>query len=116
MVAGLLMVLFLALLSVVLWAYGRVLLTAAAAETARWMANADVAGDASGQLATERVRSALADGPLAGVRDTLQCATGVDGLLIRVTCTMDSPGLIGLLDGVMPTLEVTGHSVTEAAR
>ena len=26
---------------------------------------------------------------------------------------MEAPGIVGLLDGVMPTIEVTGHSAKE---
>jgi hypothetical protein len=37
----------------------------------------------------------------------------VVGLLVTVNCTMESPGIVGLLDGVMPTIEVTGHSAKE---
>jgi hypothetical protein len=37
----------------------------------------------------------------------------MDGLLVTVNCTMDAPGVVGLLNGVMPAIEVTGHSAKE---
>jgi hypothetical protein len=33
--------------------------------------------------------------------------------MIQVHCTMRSPGIIGLLDGVLPDISVTGHTLRE---
>ena len=112
MIAAMLMLVFLALVSLGLWLLSRVLLTAAAADAARWVANADVPATA----ATERVHQALAGGPLESVRDTLRCEATGEGLLVTVTCTADSPGFASFLDGVLPALTVTGHSVEEGVR
>jgi Flp pilus assembly protein TadG len=105
----LLLMLFLALISVGLWAYTRTLLTSAAADAARLAANYDAPGAAS----TTQVSELLGDGVTGATRSTLSCTSGVNGLLVTVNCTMQSPGIIGLLDGVMPTIEVTGHSAKE---
>lgn len=105
----LLLMLFLALVSVGLWAYTRTLLTSAAADAARLAANYDSSAD----VASARVREILGDGVTGATRSTLSCSSGVQGLLVTVSCTMEAPGIIGLLDGVMPTIEVTGHSAKE---
>ncbi|SDO19255.1 hypothetical protein SAMN04515671_0095 [Nakamurella panacisegetis] len=108
----LLVILFLSLVSVGLWAYSRTLLTSAAADTARYIANADVPASAAADRAAE-----LLQGGVAGsTRDSLRCSSSSDGLLVQVTCTMRSPGIVGLLDGVMPDITVTGHSVKEQDR
>lgn len=105
----LLLMLFLALLSIGLWAYARTVLTSAAADAARAAANYDV----TGAVTTEQVAAQLGDGVVGGTRSSLRCTSGVDGLLVTVTCTMDAPGIVGLLNGVMPAIEVTGHSAKE---
>jgi hypothetical protein len=105
----LLLMLFLGLLSVGLWAYARTVLTSAAADAARVAANYDV----TSAVTTAQVAERLGDGLAGGTRSTLSCASGVDGLLVTVNCTMDAPGVVGLLDGVMPAIEVTGHSAKE---
>ena len=110
LVLVLLLMLFLALMSVGLWAYTRTLLTSAAADAARVAANYDAA-DA---VATAQVAELLGDGVTGSTRSTLACSSAVTGLLVTVNCTMESPGIIGLLDGVMPTIEVTGHSAKES--
>ena len=102
--------LFLALISVGLWAYTRTLLTSAAADAARIAANYDAA-DA---VATSQVAELLGDGLTGATRSTLSCTSGVTGLLVTVNCTMEAPGVIGMLDGVLPTIEVTGHSAKES--
>jgi Flp pilus assembly protein TadG len=109
MVLVLLLMLFLALVSVGLWAYTRTLLTSAAADAARSAANFD----ASSAVTTAQVSSLLGGGLSGATRSTLDCTSGVTGLLVTVTCTMESPGIVGLLDGVLPTIEVTGHSAKE---
>ena len=109
MVLVLLLTLFLALLSVALWAYTRTVLTSAAADAARQAATFRT--DPGTAAAT--VARIIGDGPAGGTRGTLSCTSGSDGLLVSVSCTMEAPGLVGLLDGVMPTIEVTGHSARE---
>lgn len=110
MVLVLLLLIFLALVSVGLWAYTRTLLTSAAVDAARVAANYD----ASGTAATATVSELLGDGVTGSTRSTLSCTTGVDGLLVTVDCTMQAPGIVALLDGVMPAIEVTGHSAKES--
>ena len=105
----LLLMLFLALLSVGLWAYTRTLLTSAAADAARVAANYDGTAD----IATAEAYRIMGDGVTGSTRSTLSCSSGVSGLLATVHCTMESPGIIGLLDGLMPTIDVTGHSAKE---
>lgn len=109
LVLVLLLMLFLALLSVGLWAYARTVLTSAAADAARAAANYDV----TAAVTTAQVADQLGDGVVGGTRSSLSCASGVDGLLVTVSCTMEAPGIVGLLNGVMPTIEVTGHSAKE---
>ncbi|HEY5114105.1 MAG TPA: TadE/TadG family type IV pilus assembly protein [Nakamurella sp.] len=109
LVLVLLLLLFLALVSVGLWAYTRTLLTSAAADAARVAASYD----ASAEAATARVGELLGDGLTGATRSTLACTSGIQGLLVTVQCTMEAPGIVGLLDGVMPTVEVTGHSAKE---
>lgn len=109
MVIVLLMVLFLSLVQFCLWAYTRTLLTSAAAETARY---AGLRGSSHGDT-TARVADILGTGVTGSTRETLRCTASSDGVLIEVQCTMTAPGIVGLLDGVMPGLEVTGHSAVE---
>lgn len=111
MVLVLLLMLFLGLVSVGFWAYSRTLLTSASADAARYIANADI--DDSG--AASRVAELLHGSIAASTSNTLHCTSGTDGLLVRVTCTMRTPGIISLLDGAMPDITVTGHSVKESA-
>lgn len=101
--------LFLALLSIGLWAYARTVLTSAAADAARVAANYDV----SATVTTAQVADQLGDGVVGGTRASLRCNSAADGLLVTVNCTMDAPGIVGLLNGVMPAIEVTGHSAKE---
>jgi Flp pilus assembly protein TadG len=109
LVLVLLLMLFLALVSVGLWAYTRTLLTSAAADAARDAANYD----ASSTITTSQVAGLLGDGLAGATRSTLQCSSGVQGLLVTVDCTMEAPGIVSLLDGIMPAIEVTGHSAKE---
>ncbi|GAA1998996.1 pilus assembly protein [Nakamurella flavida] len=111
MVLVMLLLIFLALLSFGLWAYARTVLTSAAADAARYAANADVPDRA----ATARAHDILGDGPVGGTREELVCSTSADGLLVAVTCTMPAPGIVGLLDGVFPDISATGHSADEGA-
>lgn len=110
MVMVLLMTLFLALMSVALWAYTRSVLTSAAADAAR-LASTYRSDPGSAAATVARI---MGDGPAGGTRHTLSCTSGSDGLLVDVHCTMQAPGIVGLLDGIMPTIEVTGHSARES--
>lgn len=112
MVLVLLLLLFLGLVSVGFWAYSRTLLTSAAADTARYIANADIDPAA----APGRVAQLLDGSIAAGTSNTLTCTSSGDGLLVAVTCRMRTPGIVSLLDGVMPDITVTGHSVKEGTR
>lgn len=109
MVVVLLMMLFLALVSVGLWLYSRTVLTAAAADAARYVANADIPAAA----ATDRVRELLGDGVVGSTGGRLRCTPEADAQLVGVRCTVPAPGIISLLDGVLPDITVTGHSVKE---
>ncbi|GGM07746.1 TadE/TadG family type IV pilus assembly protein [Nakamurella endophytica] len=109
MVSVLLLLLFLALVTVGLWAYARTLLTSAAAQAARYAANADVP-DA---VAADRARALLSGSVAGGTAGTVRCSWSADGLLVEVTCTMRAPGPVALLDGVLPDITVTGHSLRE---
>jgi len=102
--------LFLALVSVGLWAYTRTLLTSAAADAARVAANYD----ASAEVATAEVYEIMGAGVTGSTRESLSCNSAVEGLLVTVDCTMEAPGIVALLDGVMPIIEVTGHSAKES--
>ena len=64
-------------------------------------------------MTTAQVADLLGGGLSGATRSTLNCTSGVAGLLVTVNCTMEAPGIVGLLDGVMPTIEVTGHSAKE---
>jgi len=112
LVLVLLLMLFLGLLSVGLWAYTRTVLTSAAVDAARQAANYDV----TSTVTTGQVAEQLGDGLVGGTRSTLRCTSGTDGLLVTVNCSMDAPGVVGLLNGVMPTIEVTGHSAKETVQ
>ena len=78
MVIVMLLMIFLGLLSICLWAYSRNLLTSAAADAARYAANADVPDAAAGQRVHEQLAGTLAGGAL----DTLQCTASGDGLMV----------------------------------
>ena len=109
MVIVLLLVLFFALVSVGLWAYSRVLLTSAAADAARYVADADVPSSS----AADRARRVMGDGIARRTAGTIDCRSDTQGLLVGVTCTMTTPGLFPFLDGVLGEITVTGHSLKE---
>ncbi len=112
MVLVLLLMLFLALVSVGFWVYSRTLLTSASADAARYIANADIPDTAAVSRVAQLLDGSVAD----STSNTLQCNSRTDGLLVEVTCTMRTPGIISLLDGAMPDITVTGHSVKETLR
>jgi TadE-like protein len=105
----LLLTLFLGLVSVGLWAYTRTILTSAAADAARAAATYGTAPE----VATTTAAAIVAGGPSDGTADQLSCRSAVEGLLVTVRCTMPAPGVIGLLDGVLPDIDVTGHAARE---
>ncbi len=110
MVLVMLMMLFLALISVGLWMYCRTILTSAAADAARYVANSDVPPGA----AAAKVVQILGDGVVGSTSQTLQCTNSSQGLLVGVSCTMKAPGVVALLDGLLPDITGTGHSAREA--
>ncbi len=105
---------FLTLVSFGLWVYTRVVLTSAVAEAARYAANSDVPT----AEAIDRARQILGGGPLGSTRNTLTCSQSQDAGtgLIFLDCTMKTPGLFPILNGVFPDLHVTGHSLKEVVR
>lgn len=111
MVTVLLMTIFLAMVSVCLWLYSRTLLTSATAQVARHVANADIPASA----AADRVTELLGRGIAGSTASTLVCVNepDPDAVLVGVRCTMAAPGLLALLDGVLPDISVTGHAVAE---
>ncbi len=112
MVLVLLLMLFLALVSFGFWAYTRTLLTSAAADTARYLANADIA-DTPAAVA-DRVATLLRGSVAASTSASLACTSTSTGLLVDITCTIRAPGIISLLDGILPDITVTGHSIKES--
>ena len=111
MVLVLLVFLFLALVTVGLWAYSRSLLTSAAAQAARYAANADIADPQAASQRAAQIMSHTLAGSTAG---TVACTPGpTGGLMIEVRCTMRSPGIVPLLNGVMPDISVTAHALLE---
>lgn len=110
MVLVLLLFLFFALVTIGLWAYSRTLLTSAAAQAARYAANADVPDQAASQRAAEIMAHTLA-GSTAG---TVTCTNGSGtALMLEVHCTMKAPGIMPMLNGIMPDISVTGHALRE---
>jgi len=109
MVLVMLMLLFLALISVGLWMYCRTILTSAAADAARYVANADVPPGA----AAAKVAQILGDGVVGSTSQTLRCNNSSQGLLVGVSCRMKAPGVVALLDGLLPDISGTGHSARE---
>jgi Flp pilus assembly protein TadG len=109
MVTVLLMMLFLALVSLGLWVYSRTILTSAAADAARYVANADIAPD----QAAAKVAEILGSGVVGSTSESLGCTNTAEGRLVGVTCTMKAPGIVSLLDGVLPDITGTGHSTRE---
>ena len=109
MVLVLLRLLFLALLSGGFWAYTRTLLTSAAADAARYIANADIPDTAAPARVAELLHGSIA----AATSSSLACASTTAGLLVAVHCTIRTPGIVSFLDGVMPDITVTGHSLKE---
>lgn len=109
MVTVMLMMLFLALVSIGLWLYSRTILTAATADAARYVANADIPPN----QAAGKVQQILGSGVVGSTAYSLHCNESDQGMLVGVSCTMKAPGIISLLDGVLPDITGTGHSARE---
>jgi Flp pilus assembly protein TadG len=110
MVSVLLVLLFFSIVQVCLWIYTRNLLTAAAGDVARYAGLADV----SVFDVTSRVADRLGQGLAASTKATLQCSRVVTDVMAEVRCTVDSPSLVSLLDGIMPNVTGVGHAAREA--
>ncbi len=112
MVTLMLMTLFLALLGLGLWAYARALLTDAAGQAARYAASADVTDV---QAASARASEILSHTLAGGAADTVRCEAPqpVDATMIEMHCTMAAPGLVPLLGGLLPDVDVTAHALRE---
>jgi hypothetical protein len=109
MVSVVLLLLFFAVVQGCLWIYTRHILSSAAAEAARYAGLSEV----SPFDVTARVADQLGDGVIGGIRDTLVCTTSGTATLTEVRCTVAAPGLVGLLDGVLPDVTAVGHAARE---
>lgn len=109
MVSVMLVLLFFSIIQVCLWIYTRTLLTSAAGEIARYNGLAN----ASAFDVTARVGTELGDGMGAGTRSTLRCTQGGTDLVTEIRCIVTAPGLVGLLDGVLPDVTAVGHAARE---
>lgn len=112
MVTVMLMTLFLALVGVALWAYAHALLTDAVGQAARYAANADTA-DAN--LASQHAADIMSHTIAGNVASTVACdaPSAMDGLMVEVHCTMAAPGILPLLGGILPDIDVTAHALRE---
>lgn len=116
MVVVMLMLLFLALIGVGLWAYAHNLLNSAAAQAARYAASVNL--DAS--AASERAAAILADTVVGGAAGSVRCDTPADdpgadarpGMIV-VHCHMDAPAILPLISDLLPDLDVTAHVLRE---
>jgi len=115
LVGSLLTLLFLAVLQVAIDVYVHNVLEAAAADGARYAANADVADPQAGaDRANELIRSSL--GPSYARAQPAADVPDVDGApVVGVTVTARLPLLAWFLP-VGPTVTVTGHALAEPPR
>jgi hypothetical protein len=113
MVTLMLMTLFLALLGLGLWAYAHALLTDAVGQAARYAANSDVTDT---QAASDRAAEILSHSLAGGAANTVRCEAPqpVDDVMIEMRCTMAAPGLVPLLSGLLPDIDVTAHALRES--
>lgn len=109
MVSVVVIMLFFAVVQGCLWIYTRHLLTSAAAEAARYAGLSRVPTFD----VTARVADQLGDGVIGGTRGSLTCTTTGTAVMTEVRCTVAAPGLIGLLDGVLPDVVAVGHAARE---
>lgn len=115
LVAILLVALLLGILQVAFYLYIRNVVTASAAEGARYAANADVPVEGG----AERAKSILEHGVGSGTASRLTCTGGTDegpgGVALSfVRCTGAIP-VFFVPAGDVLTIDVTGHAVEEGA-
>lgn len=110
LVAVLLTVLFLALLQLGLALHVRNTLLASAAEGARYAANADREPEDGEVVASQLIRSALADSFAERVTSGRETVDGVRTVYVQVDATLPLVGLLGPSRG----LQVRGHALEEA--
>ncbi|MCW2505054.1 MAG: TadE family protein [Actinomycetia bacterium] len=115
LVAILLVTLLLGILQVAFYLYIRNVVTASAAEGARYAANADVPVEAG----AERAKSILEQGVGSGTASRLTCTGGTDegpgGVVLSfVRCTGAIP-VFFVPAGDVLSIDVTGHAVEEGA-
>lgn len=109
MVSVMVITLFFVVVQGCLWIYTQHILTSAAAEAARYAGLSQV----SSFDVTERVADQLGDSIIGGTRSSLRCTTSGTATVAEVRCTVAAPGLVGLLDGVLPDVEAVGHAARE---
>lgn len=110
MVIVMLMMIFLAMLSIAFWAYSRTLLTSAAAQTARFAANVNISASVANIYAQNLMTSTIA----GSAADSVRCdPIVIDGPMVGLTCSMHAPGLLPVLDGILPDINVTAHALNE---
>lgn len=111
LVGVLLTVLFLALLQLGLALHVRNTLLAAAAEGARYAANADRDPDDGAAVTRTLIRQSLADTFAAGVTSGFETVDGVPTVYVQVEATLPVVGLLGPSRG----LRVRGHAMEESS-
>ena len=109
LVSVMVVLLFLSIIQVCLWIYTRNVLASATADVARYAGLADV----TNFDVTNKVADRLGDGLATGTKTTLTCTRSQTPLMSEVRCTLRTPGLIGLLDGIMPDVTTTAHAARE---
>lgn len=110
LVGVLLTVLFLALLQLGLALHVRNTLLAAAAEGARYAANADRDPDDGAAVTRTLIRQSLADTFAAGVTSGFETVDGVPTVYVQVETRLPVVGLLGPSRG----LRVRGHAMEES--
>ena len=109
LVSVLLTVLFLALLQLALALHVRNTLTAAAAEGARYAANADRSPEQGAEVTRTLIRDSLADSFASGVTSGQETVGGVPTVFVQVEATLPVVGLLGPPRGI----RVRGHALDE---
>lgn len=109
LVSVLLTVLFLALLQLALALHVRNTLTAAAAEGARYAANADRSPEQGAEVTRTLIRDSLADSFASGVTSGQETVGGVPTVYVQVEATLPVVGLLGPPRGI----RVRGHALDE---
>jgi len=109
LVTVVLVVLFLAILQLALALYVRNTLVAAAAEGARYAANADRSGADGATRARELAAAALGDRFADDIRVGEAVVEGVPTVVVEVRATLPLVGLVGLSHALV----VRGHAIDE---